>query len=181
MAGFISGLWWCAASSEPPGLHFAKRGELMLSWKRVIVGDAFRVPSRDFNYYRDTFLLWPFLLFTSAGLVNLFSGGRDHRLGFIFAGLSLLSILLARERLILIGGALGFCAVQSLLSFFLRHEWVGLAVAIPSGALFAVLIRSLKGYKPSYGWPTGLSIADLLVGLSSLGLSILVFRLMGRQ
>jgi hypothetical protein len=63
----------------------------------------------------------------------------------------------------------------------LVHDWVGLAVAIPSGALFVVLIRSLKGYKPSYGWPTGLSIADLLVGLSSLELSILVFHWIAGQ
>lgn len=153
----------------------------MPNWKQMIVGDAFRLPSRDLNYYRDLFLMWPFLLFTIAALVNLFSVGKDHRLGLELAGLSILSILLARERFALIGGALGFCAVQSLLSFFLRHEWVGLAVAIPSGALFVVLIRSLKGYKPSYGWPTGLSIADLLVGLSSLGLSLLVFHWIGRQ
>ncbi len=152
----------------------------MPNWKQVIVGDAFRVPSRDLNFYRDSFLIWPFLLFTIAGLANLFSRGHDHRLGFIFAGLSLLSMLLARERLILIGGALGFCTVQSLLSFFLRHEWVGLAVAIPAGVLFVVLIRSLKGYKPSYQWPRGLTIVDLLVGLSSLGFSILVFYWIGR-
>jgi hypothetical protein len=84
----------------------------MPNWKQVIVGDAFRVPSRDLNFYRDSFLIWPFLLFTIAGLANLFSRGHDHRLGFVFAGLSLLSILLARERLILIGGALGFCTAQ---------------------------------------------------------------------
>ncbi len=154
--------------------------ESMPNWKQVIVGDAFRVPSRDLNFYRDSFLIWPFLLFTIAGLANLFSRGHDHGVGFIFAGLSLLSMLLARERLILIGGALGFCTAQSLLSFFLRHEWVGLAVAIPSGVLFVVLIRSLKGYKPSYQWPRGFTIVDLLVGLSSLGLSIAVFHWIGR-
>ena len=154
----------------------------MPNWKQVIVGDAFRVPSRDLNYYRDLFLMWPFLLFTIAGLGSLFSGGHDHRSGFIFAGLSLLSILLARERFILIGGALGFCAVQSLLSFFLKREWLGLEIAIPSGILFLVLIRSLKNYKPSYGWPgRGHTIVDLLVGLSSLGLSILVFHWIGRR
>ena len=152
----------------------------MLSWKRAIVGDAFRVPSRDFNFYRDSFLAWPFLLFTIAGLVNLFSRGADHRPGFEFAALSLVSLLLARERFILIGGALGFCAVQSLLSFFLRHERVGLLVAIITGALFVVFIRSLKNYKPSYEWPKGLSIAALLVGLSSLGFTLLVFRWIGR-
>ncbi len=116
----------------------------MPNWKQVIVGDAFRVPSRDFNYYRDSFLIWPFLLFTIAGLVNLFSGNHDHLLGFKFVGLSLLSILLARERIILVGGALGFCAVQSLLSLFFRHDWIGLVVAIPTGALFLLLIRWLK-------------------------------------
>jgi hypothetical protein len=152
----------------------------MPNWKQLIVGDAFRLPSRDLNYYRDLFLMWPFLLFTITALVNLFSIGKDHRLGLELAALSILSILLARERIALIGGALGFCAVQSLVSFFLRHDWVGLAVAIPSAALFIVLIRLLKDYKPSYGWPKGLSIATVLVGLSSLGFTLLVFRWIGR-
>lgn len=157
-----------------------EEAESMPNWKQVIVGDAFRVPSRDLNFYRDSFLIWPFLLFTIAGLANLFSRGVDHRPGFEFAALSILFLLLARERIALVGGALGFCAVQSLVSFFLRHDWVGLAVAIPSGTLFVVLIRSLKNYKPSYEWPKGLSIAAVLVGLSSLGFSILVFRWIGR-
>jgi hypothetical protein len=144
-------------------------------WKRIIVGDAFRPSSRDFNYYRDLFLLWPFLLFTIAGLANLFAVGHDHRDGAKFVALSLVTILLARERFLLIGGALGFCAVQSFLSFFLRHDWKGLAVAIPTGTLFLVLIRSLKNYKPSYHWPSGSRIVDLLVGLTSLGFTLALF------
>jgi len=152
----------------------------MLDWKRVIVGDAFQLPSHDFNYYRDLFLVWPFLLFTVAGLVNLFGVGHDHRVGVKLVALSLVTVLLARERIALIGGALGFCAVQSLLSFFLRHNWIGLAVAIPAGIFFIFLIRGLKDYKPSYQWPKGLRIADLLVGLLSLGFSILVLNWIGR-
>jgi hypothetical protein len=152
----------------------------MSDWKCTIVGDAFQLPSHDFNYYRDIFLLWPFLLFTIAGLVNLFGVGHDHRDGVKFVALSLVTILLARERFILIGGALGFCAAQSLLSFSLRHDWVGLAVAIPTGTLLLVLIRSLKDYKPSYQWPKSLTIVDLLVGLSSLGFSILTFHWISR-
>jgi hypothetical protein len=149
-------------------------------WKRLIVGDAFQLPSRDFNYYRDLFLLWPFLLFTIAGVVNLFGVGRDHRDGIRFVVLSLVTVLLARERLLLIGGALGFCAVRSLVSFALRHDWVGLAVAIPSGTLFFILIRSLRDYKPSYEWPTGGSrIVDFVVGMISLGLSLAVFHWIG--
>jgi len=149
--------------------------ELVPDWKRVIVGDAFQLPSRDFNYYRDLFLIWPFLLFTIAGLVNLFSVGHDHRLGFKFMALSLVTLLLARERFALIGGALGFCAVQSGISFALKHEWVALAVSILTGVVFLLLIRSMRDYKPSYRWPKGLSIVDLLVGLSSLGLTIALF------
>jgi hypothetical protein len=148
----------------------------MPDWKRVVTGDAFRLPSRQLNYYRDIFLAWPFLLFTLAALADLFSGGNNHRLGFKFAGLSILSILLARERLLLICGALGFCTVQSLLSFVLRHDWVGLTVAILTGTLFLIVIRALRDYKPSYQWPNGMTIVDTSVGLLSLGLTILVFR-----
>jgi hypothetical protein len=144
--------------------------------KKVIVGDAFQLPSHDFNYYRDLFLLWPFLLFTIVGLVSLFGVGHDYRDGAKFVALSLVTILLARERFILIGGALGICAVQSLLSFFLRHNWVGLAVAILTGTLFLLLIGSLKDYKPGYQWPRSLSIVSALVSLLSLGFSFLVFR-----
>jgi hypothetical protein len=145
-------------------------------WKKVIVGDAFQLPSHDFNYYRDLFLLWPFLLFTIVGLVSLFGVGHDYRDGAKFVALSLVTILLARERLILIGGALGFCAAQSLVSFFIRHDWMGLAVAIPSGVLFILLLRLPRGYKPSYQWPRSHRIVEALVVLLSLGFSILVFR-----
>jgi hypothetical protein len=149
--------------------------ELVPDWKRVIVGDAFQLPSRDFNYYRDLFLIWPFLLFTIAGLVNLFSVGQDHRFGFKCVALSLVTLLLARERIALLGGALGFCAVQSGISFVLKRDWVALAVSILTGVVFLLLIRSMRDYKPSYRWPKGLSIVDLVLGLSSLGLTIALF------
>jgi hypothetical protein len=145
-------------------------------WEKVIVGDAFELPSHDFNFYRDLFLVWPFLLFTILGLVSLFGVGHDLRDGAKFLALSLVTILLARERFILIGGALGICAVQSLLSFFLRNNRVGLAVGILTGALFLLLIGSLKDYKPNYQPPRSSSIVAGLVSLLSLGFSFLVFR-----
>ena len=148
----------------------------MSNWDKVIVGDAFKLPSHNFDFYRDLFLVWPFLLFTIAGLVSLFGVGHYYRDGAKFLALSLVTILLARERFILIGAALGICTVQSLLSFFLRHNWVGLAVAIPTGALFLLLSGSLKNYRPSYQWPRGSSIVTALVSLLSLGFSFLVFR-----
>ena len=152
----------------------------MSKWKRVVIGDAFRAPSHDLNYYRDSFLLWPFLLFTIAALVNLFTVGKDHRLGFEFAALSALTILLARERVVLIGVALGFCTVQPFLVFAIKHDWVGLAVAVPAGTLFYLLIRSLKNYRLSYGSPKGGSIVDLLIGLLSLGLALAMLHWISR-
>jgi hypothetical protein len=152
----------------------------MPDWKRLIVGDAFQLSSQDFNYYRDLFLVWPFLLFTIAGLVGVFGSRHDHRVAVKLLVLALVTILLARERVILILGGLGFCAAQSLLTSFLTRNWLGLAVGIPAGILFFLLIYLLKDYKLSYKWPEGMRIADLLVGLLSLGLSILVLRWIGR-
>ena len=146
----------------------------MPDWKRIIVGDAFRLPSRNVNYYRDLFLVWPFLLFTIAALANIFGGSHDHRLGLKLSALSVLT--LARERLVLLSGGLGFCAVQSLVSFALRHDWVGLVVGILTGALFLMLILALKDHKFSYQSPSGMKLVDVLVGLLSLGLSIIVLR-----
>lgn len=146
----------------------------MLSWKRTIVGDAFRVPSRNINFYRDIVLAWPFLLFSIAALANLLSRTSDHRPGFEFAALSLASILLAKERLPLVVGALGFCFAQSTITSFLRHSGVGLLVAIITGASFVVLVRRFKNYKPSYERPAGTTV-ELLIGLSSLGLTLLLF------
>jgi hypothetical protein len=51
--------------------------------------------------------------------------------------------------------------------------YVGLLV---SGVLLLLLGRFAKNYKPSYGWPEG-SIAELVVGLSSLLLTIRAFTL----
>ena len=147
----------------------------MPDWKRVIVGDAFRLSSHDLNYYRDSFLIWPLLLFTIVAFVNLFGVEQDHRLAIKCLAISLVALLLARERLILIAAALGFCAVQAGISFVLKHEWVALAVSGLSAVGCLLLIISLRGYKPSYSVRQGHTIVDLLVGLSSLGFTILLF------
>ena len=151
----------------------------MPDWKQRIVGDAFHLPSRSANYYRDLFLFWPFLLFTIAALVILLKRTDDYRTGLEYASLSVLSIVLARERIILIGAALGFCAVQSLLAFVLRHDFVGLLAGVLFAVAFLLLAYKLRNYKPNYEWPRGLSLTSLLIGLSSLGLSILLFRWIG--
>ena len=52
--------------------------------EEVIVGDAFRLPSREVNYYRDLLLAWPILLFSVGTLTSLFGKSHDlylHTLG----------------------------------------------------------------------------------------------------
>lgn len=151
-----------------------------MDWKRVIVGDAFTLPSKDFNFYRDSFLMWPFLLFAIAAITNFFRRGVDHRLGFQFLAIAIVCLLLAREKVVLIGGGLGFCWFQSSWTFAFRRDPVALWVAIITGALFVLLLIALRNYKPKVKWPEGSSIATLLLGLCSLGLTILAIRWLGR-
>jgi hypothetical protein len=150
---------------------------LMLNWRRIVVGDAFRVPSRDINYYRDIFLLWPFLLFAVAGVFKLFN--YQWVVGSESIGIAFCSLLLARERLLLVLGAVGFCAVRFTIVIALTHDWRGFVGLLTSVILLFVSGRFIKSYKPSYGWPEG-SIAELVVALSSLLLTLRVFTLIDR-
>lgn len=84
----------------------------MPDWKRLIIGDAFALQSRNLNFYRDMFLVVPFLLSTIVAVTSLFGPAHDYRVAMKCGLLSLLAILLARERFVLIGGSLGFvCAM----------------------------------------------------------------------
>lgn len=153
----------------------------MPDWNRMIVGDAFRVKSRDPNYYRDLFLFWPFWGFMVSGITKLFSSHHDYRAGLLFSALGLLSLMLARERFFLVVVGLGFCAVQGLLAFGLKHDWAGLELAILTGMLCLAAIFSLRDHKMSYRVERGGPyMADLLVGVSSLALAIFIARWIGR-
>jgi len=145
---------------------------LVPDWKKIVVGDAFRLPSRNVNYYRDLFLLFPFLIFAVAGAFKLL----DYRwvLGAECIGLALCALLFARERLFLFLGALVFCAVRFLVVIALIHDWRGFVGLLFAGILLLVFGRMAKNHKPSYGWPEG-SIVEVLVGLSSLLLTLRAF------
>ena len=149
----------------------------MPGWRRIIVGDAFRLPSRDINYYRDIFLISLFLLFAAAGVFKLLN--HQWVVGSEFIGIALCALLFARERLLLVFGAVGFCAVRFSIVIMLTQDWRGYVGLLVSGILLLVLGRFAKNYKPSYGWPEG-SLAELVVGLSSLLLTLKTFRLIDR-
>ncbi len=148
----------------------------MPNWREVVVGHAFRLPSRNFNYYRDLFLLSPFLLFTIAGVSHLFTPDHaDRVLGVKCLALGLLAIGLARERLVIFLAALGFCAVQFHIALILTHDWRALVGLLATGFPFSLSARFWANRKLSYEWPKGLSIVGIVVVLSSGGAAFAVF------
>jgi hypothetical protein len=132
-------------------------------WKQLIVGDAFALNSRDKNFYRDMLLLAPFLLSAIVAVSSVLGPKPDYSVAAKSGLSALLALTLARERLLLIGGSLGFVCVQSASSFALRRDPIALAISILTGAAFLLLIRWLKDYKPSYSFEKGVTIATVLV------------------
>jgi cell division protein FtsW (lipid II flippase) len=146
------------------------------NWKSLLVGET----ARDINYYRDLFLLWPFLLFTIAGLVEVFSPTHAQRIdGLKFLALGAATIALARERFILFLGALGFCAVRLPFALLKSHDTPTLVAVLGTGLLLVLALRLGRNYKPSYEWPKDLHILDLVIGLSSLALTLFAFTHIG--
>jgi hypothetical protein len=103
----------------------------MPDWNRWIVGDAFKLPSRDINYYRDMFLVWPILLFSFAAIIQIaaFSSPEYRIYGFKLAACAIVAILLAKERLVLILAGAAYIALRSAIALALTlngdHIWRG--------------------------------------------------------
>src|SRR5437899_11394364 len=101
---------------------------------------------------------------------------HDYRTAMKCAVISLLAVLLARERFALIGASLGFVCLQSLISFVLKHDPIALTVSILSGAPLLLLIRWLPDYKPSYSVEKGTTISTVLVVLVSGAFTFAILR-----
>jgi hypothetical protein len=144
----------------------------------LIVGDAFSLDSRDKNFYRDVFLLVPFLLSAIIAGSDLLGTRHDYLVAVKSGLLSLLAVTLARGRLLLIAGSLGFVCVQSGSSFVLKHDPIALTVSILTGVACFLLVGSLKGYKPSYSFEKGGTIATLLVMMAGGVCWFALFRLL---
>jgi hypothetical protein len=142
------------------------RGTRMPSWKRIIVGDG-----QDVNYYRDLFFSPPFILFSIVGIIDIFS--PDHRMiGLKCLALAAIALALAKERGIMAGALLGFCAVRFLFTLVVTQDWRALAGLLATGIPLGLAIRYWANYQPSYEWPKGVHIVDLLLGSLSFGLTL---------
>ena len=75
----------------------------MPSWNRILVGDAFKLQPAGIDYYRDLFLLWPFLGFSMAATSFLLQpkSVADRVTGLTWAACAAVVLLFAKEKRIL--------------------------------------------------------------------------------
>jgi hypothetical protein len=125
----------------------------MPDWRRILVGDAFQVSPDGINHYRDLFLLWPFLPFLIVAISSLLDAGAAHRVvTFKFALCAVVTILAAKERLLLLLVALGYVGIRLPVAVFFVHDWkVSLRAVFCGGTIYA-MARSgaLSNWTPSY-------------------------------
>src|SRR5712692_9475646 len=112
----------------------------MPNWNRIIVGDAFKLPSRNPRFYVDLILMFPTLV---AGLwfFSCFHGWRIYPWDLnqaCFSGLLLcVFLLLVKERTIVTARILGFLGCQNCIGGSQRRQ--------APRAFIAFLRRSIFG------------------------------------
>jgi hypothetical protein len=144
---------------------------------RLPFDGAFKLPSRNINYYRDMFLLWPILAFSFAATTQIiFPESPEYRIyGLKLAACATAAIVLAKERLILIGAGAAFVGIR--LAFALavtqdwRSYWVGLLV---SGGIVIAVLWMRKDWKPSYESTVKTNFLSLAVVAAGLGSTVAI-------
>jgi|GEM_PF-6166012 hypothetical protein len=97
----------------------------MPNWNRIIVGDAFKVQSGGFDYYRDLFLLWPFLGFSIAAISILVGPhpAGDRLYGLKSTACSVLVLPLAKEKRLLLLVASSYLVLRMAIGIFFIPTW----------------------------------------------------------
>jgi hypothetical protein len=151
------------------------------NWKRIIVGEAFDLTSRDPNFYRDLFLLWPFLLFSIVAVSGLWSAvsGPERTYTYKMAALAVLVLLLAKEKAFLLLGSLSYVALKLGIGLVFIHDWrVFVGFVVTAGTLTLLIKRlNARNWKPSYDFLPGSRVLDLAVGIAGLVSGIYVVML----
>jgi hypothetical protein len=148
----------------------------MPNWNRILVGDAFKVQPGGFDYYRDLFLLWPFLGFSMVATSVLMApkNAVDRIFGLKLAGCALVVLLLAKERRLLLLVAPSYVFLHMAVGIIFIHTWQILEWLLVSGGILLAVFWSgvLNKWKPSYVWPTKLHALDIAIG--TLGLAVMM-------
>ncbi|OLB34257.1 MAG: hypothetical protein AUI02_05735 [Acidobacteria bacterium 13_2_20CM_2_57_12] len=145
----------------------------MPNWNRIIIGDAFKIQPAGFDYYRDLFLLWPFLGFSIAATSVLVApqSAAYRVFGLKLAVCAALALLLAKERVMLVLVASAYVALRMAVAIIFFHTWLTLTLLLVSGGTLLTIFRSgaLKNWKPSYVRPKKHYVLDTAVCVSGLG------------
>ena len=153
----------------------------MPDWKRIIVGEAFDVTSKDVNYYRDLFLLWPFLLFSMIAVSGLWhtSPGLERIYTYRMAVCAVVALLLAKERAVLLLGSLSYVGLKLGIGLIFIHDWRIFVGFVATAGTAILLLKSLRerNWKLSYSVLPGHRVIDLAVGVAGLLAGILVVTL----
>jgi len=162
----------------------------MPNWNKLIVGDAFKLPSRAPRFYLDLILWFPTFL-TSFWFVECFHGWRMNRWDVRDAALSgtvlCFLLLLIKERTVLIASMLGFVAYSARLHFFFHGDvealtysylfYGGALVTVIIGVSFRYLFMKTPDFDPTYRrpdrentWLGVIVVLGLLFGLGFVGI-----------
>jgi|HubBroStandDraft_2_1064218.scaffolds.fasta_scaffold244830_1 hypothetical protein len=149
----------------------------MHDWNRNVFGEAFKLPSRDFDYYRDTFLMWPILLFCFGSIIDIITpASHSFRVyGFKLAACAIVAVAFAKERLILLAAGAGFVAIRLAIALAVTQDWKSYAVAflVSVGSVFAIL-QVRRNWEPSYVSPAKTNALGILVGATGLGAAVAI-------
>lgn len=145
----------------------------MPNWKRIIVGDAFSLSSRQGNYYRDLALLWPFMLFSLMAVSEFFSPTASRHYWAVLGVVAVVLLGLAKEKPLLLLGSVAWLAVRSLWGLVMIGRDRNLIIVGAASWLVLVIGVFLgRRYRPSYEWPREVGTLDTLIGVASLGVTL---------
>jgi hypothetical protein len=112
-------------------------------WRRIVVGGAFKLNSRNPRYYTDLVLMWPTIVFGWGFLRAVWTWpptSWDLRQVVLRGGLLALSIFLTKERVAILIGCLGFTIVQVVWGMYFHPEHSAAALATIGGCLAAAFV-----------------------------------------
>lgn len=145
----------------------------MPNWKRIFIGDTFtRAP---LDYYRDLFLVWPFLC-VSLGAVWTLLTSANHLLSLKLGVCAALILLLSKEKLVLILAASVYVAIKTAFGLMLIHTWPVVALLLISGGTVLVIVRFAiaNKWRPKYARPRKRSVLDLAVCVLGIGVMMAI-------
>ncbi len=145
----------------------------MPNWNKIVVGNAFKLPSRAPRFYLDLMLWFPTLL-TGFWFVGCFHGWRMNQWDVREAALSatvLCFLLLIKERTVLIASMLLFVASSVRLHFVfhgnvkaLTYSYLfygGAVVAVIIGVSFRFKFMKNSDFDPTYGVATEIDTGEV--------------------